>query len=127
MKRTARFRATVGVAVALGIAIPGTANAYSEYFFSFAGSWGWMTPGFETHGNRHSLTRISMRIQASSSPWACVWGADGNNVNVRNTSYYCATSSDLAEVSLGGILRYPWAGLSSGAGGGLNTRALSEW
>lgn len=127
MKRTARFRATIVTVVALGLVMPGTAHAGIEYFFSIPGAFGQMPVGLATHGARHSLTRISARVQGTNNIWVCVYGADQNNVNIRNTAYYCAYPSDLAEVSLGAILRYPWVSNDINAPSAAYARARSDW
>lgn len=119
-----------GMAAALAallglVAAPSQASAAQEYYLGdAAGTWGWIYGYTSEHGARHSLTRISVRTSATAST-ICTYGADGNNMNVRNTAEYCIVSGTLAEATLGGILRYPW---TTNKGPGLtNVRALSEW
>lgn len=126
MKFSRRSLAATGIAsfAALGMALPSGAVAGEEYYLGAPGSWGLLYGYNGTNGARHSLTRISVRAPGTS-PSLCVYGADGNNINVRNTAYYCITSGDLAAATLGGVLRYPK--VENQGPGALNGRALSEW
>ncbi|RYG85801.1 MAG: hypothetical protein EON59_11445 [Alphaproteobacteria bacterium] len=103
---------------------PATASAYDDYFRSSPNNFEIIFLNSGKNGARHSLTRISTRHNNGANANLCVYGADGNNVNNRNTSFYCAVSSDLADVSLGGILRYPW---DLNNGGNTYARSLSQY
>jgi hypothetical protein len=68
-----------------------------------------------------------VRVNGTTSGiFACVWGADKDNPNVRTTAEYCAYPSDLGEGTFAGtVVRYPRFGNLGSTD--VYARALSEW